>query len=66
MVNSLMGNLFVYDAVTSGWYETAPTYTPAYGSSPPISLVEGSTFVDNSIDFMRYWDGTEWVILGSG
>ena len=64
--NTLMGNLFIYDALTSGWYETAPTFTPAYGSSPPVGVVEGANFIDNSLDFFRYWNGSEWVILGSG
>jgi hypothetical protein len=64
--NTLMGNLFIYDAISSGWYETAPTFTPAYGSSPPVGVVEGANFIDNSIDFFRYWNGSEWVILGSG
>jgi len=64
--NTLMGNLFIYDATSSGWYETAPTFTPAYGSSPPVGVVEGANFIDNSIDFFRYWNGSEWVILGSG
>jgi hypothetical protein len=61
-----MGNLFVYDAVSSGWYETAPAYTPAYGSSEPIGVVEGASFIDESVDFFKYWNGSEWVILGSG
>jgi hypothetical protein len=64
--NRLMGNLFVYDAVSSGWYETAPAYTPAYGSSEPIGVVEGASFIDESVDFFKYWNGSEWVILGSG
>jgi hypothetical protein len=64
--NTLMGNLFIYDATSSSWYETAPTFTPAYGSSPPVGIVEGANFIDNSIDYFRYWDGSEWVILGSG
>lgn len=64
--NRLMGNLFVYDAVSSGWYETAPAYTPAYGSSEPIGVVEGASFIDESVDFFKYWNGSQWVILGSG
>lgn len=64
--NTLMGNLFIYDAISSGWYETAPTLTPAYGSSPPVGVVDGANFIDNSLDFFRYWNGSEWVILGSG
>jgi hypothetical protein len=64
--NRLMGNLFVYDALSSGWYETAPAYTPAYGSSEPIGVVEGASFIDESVDFFKYWNGSEWVILGSG
>ena len=64
--NRLMGNLFVYDALSSGWYETAPAYTPAYGSSEPIGVVEGASFIDKSVDFFKYWNGSEWVILGSG
>tara|TARA_R110000782_G_scaffold182282_3_gene272463 strand:- start:1119 stop:1988 length:870 start_codon:yes stop_codon:yes gene_type:complete len=64
--NTLMGNLFIYDGVSSGWYETAPTLTPAYGSSPPVGVVEGANFIDNSMDYFRYWNGSDWVILGSG
>ena len=61
--NTLMGNLFIYDAVTSGWYETAPTLTPAYGASEPIGVVEGANFIDNSVDYFKYWNGADWVTI---
>ena len=63
--NRLMGNLFVYDETSSGWYETAPAYTPAYGSSRPIGVVEGATFVDNTTNEFLYWDGSDWEALGA-
>ena len=59
-----MGNLFVYDETSSGWYETAPAYTPAYGASRPIGVVEGATFVDNSTNEFLYWNGSDWEALG--
>lgn len=64
--NTLLGSLFIYDAVSSGWYEPAPTLTPAYGASEPIGVVEGANFIDNSVDYFKYWNGADWVILGSG
>ena len=62
--NRLMGNLFVYDEVSSGWYETAPAYTPSFGTSRPIGVVQGATFVDSSTNEFLYWNGSDWESLG--
>jgi hypothetical protein len=60
--NTLMGNLFVYDAVTSGWYETGPSRSFAYGpSAPAITSTPGAGWLDTSVNRLKVWDGSSWA-----
>jgi hypothetical protein len=60
--NTLMGSLFVYDATTSGWYETGPSRSFAYGHAAPASTsTEGAGWYDTTNDHLRVWDGTNWI-----
>jgi len=61
--NSLMGSLFVYDAVTSGWYETGPSRSFAYGPAAPAPSTEGAGWFDSSTNRLKVWDGSSWVDL---
>jgi len=61
--NTLMGSLFIFDATTSGWYETAPTLTPGFATSNPIAQAEGTNYIDSSDNSFRYWNGTAWVTI---
>ena len=61
--NSLMGSLFIYDGVSSGWYETAPTLTPAYAPSQPLGVVPGANYIDSTESNFSYWDGANWVTV---
>ena len=59
--NSLMGSLFVYDAQTSGWYETGTQRSVAYGSAAPSPVVEGAGWFDADTSTLRIWNGSAWV-----
>jgi hypothetical protein len=59
--NSLMGSLFVYDAVTSGWYETGPSRSFAYGLAAPAPSAQGAGWYDSVNDHLRVWDGSQWI-----
>ena len=59
--NSLMGSLFVYDAVTSGWYETGPSRSFAYGPAAPAPSTEGAGWYSTSDNALKVWDGTAWI-----
>jgi hypothetical protein len=59
--NTLLGSLFVYDAVTSGWYETGPSRSFAYSTSAPSPSVEGAGWYDESTSSLKVWDGTAWI-----
>jgi hypothetical protein len=59
--NTLIGNLFVYDATTSGWYETAPTRSVAYGPAAPVADVEGAGWLDSSVSKLKIWNGSIWA-----
>lgn len=60
--NTLMGSLFVYDATTSGWYETGPSRSFAYGPSAPAGTsTEGAGWYDSANSTLKVWDGTAWV-----
>lgn len=59
--NSLMGSLFVYDAVTSGWYETGPSRSFAYGPGAPAPSAQGAGWYDSANSHLRVWDGSQWV-----
>lgn len=65
--NTLMGSLFVYDAATSGWYESAPSRTPVYGNTAPVSAIDGTLWTDSTNNLIRVWDGTQWSdVIASG
>ena len=59
--NTLMGSLFVYDAVTSGWYETAPTRSVAYGAAAPAVGAQGAGWFDTTTNRLKIWNGYEWT-----
>lgn len=59
--NSLMGSLFVYDAVTSGWYETGPSRSFAYGPAAPPPSTQGAGWYDSANSHLRVWDGSQWI-----
>jgi hypothetical protein len=60
--NTLMGSLFVYDATTSGWYETGPSRSFAYGSAAPASTsTEGAGWYDTTANSLKVWDGSAWI-----
>lgn len=59
--NTLIGNLFVYDATTSGWYESGPSRSFAYGSTAPAPAVEGAGWYSTSDNSLRVWNGTSWI-----
>jgi hypothetical protein len=60
--NTLMGSLFVYDATTSGWYETGPSRSFAYGPAAPASTsTEGAGWFDTNTNRLKVWTGTDWA-----
>lgn len=59
--NTLVGNLFIYDATTSGWYETGPSRSVAYGAAAPAPSVEGAGWYDTANQHLRIWNGTSWI-----
>ena len=59
--NNLMGSLFVYDAATSGWYETGPSRSFAYGIAAPAPSTEGAGWYSTADNALKVWDGTSWI-----
>lgn len=59
--NNLMGSLFVYDATTSGWYETGPARSFAYGTASPAPSAQGAGWYDTNTSNLKVWNGTAWV-----
>jgi len=59
--NTLVGNLFVYDATTSGWYETGPSRSVAYSPSAPAPSAQGAGWYDTLNQHLRVWDGSSWI-----
>jgi hypothetical protein len=59
--NTLVGNLFVYDATTSGWYETGPSRSVAYSAVAPAPSAQGAGWYDTANQHLRIWDGASWV-----
>lgn len=59
--NQLLGNLFVYDATSSGWYETGTTQEAAYGVAAPAPTQQGGLWYDSSSSVLRVWDGQNWI-----
>lgn len=59
--NQMMGNLFIYDATSSGWYETGSTRDAAYGIAAPAPTQQGGLWYDSDASVLRVWNGTAWV-----
>lgn len=59
--STLVGSLFVYDALSSGWYEASATRNAAYGPASPAPTTEGALWVDSTVNQIKTWDGTSWV-----
>jgi hypothetical protein len=59
--NTLVGNLFIYDATTSGWYETGPSRSVAYGAGAPAPTAQGAGWYDTANQHLRIWDGSSWI-----
>lgn len=60
--NTLVGNLFVYDAASSGWYETGPSRSFAYGAMPPAATsTAGAGWLDTNVNRLKVWNGTTWA-----
>lgn len=60
--NNLMGNLFVYDATSSGWYETGPSRSFAYGSAAPANTsTTGAGWLDTTVNRLKVWNGSTWA-----
>jgi len=61
--NNLLGSLFIYDATTSGWYETGPSRSFAYSSTAPAPSVEGAGWLDSSVSVLKVWNGSAWITV---
>lgn len=59
--NSLLGSLFIYDEVTSGWYETGPQRSVAFGPAAPAPSAAGAGWYDTSESSLKIWTGVSWV-----
>jgi hypothetical protein len=59
--NTLLGTLFIYDATSSGWYETQRNATAAYGAAAPAPDSLGSLWYDTVNPDLRIWNGTTWT-----
>lgn len=59
--STLVGSLFIYDATTSGWYETAPERSFAYGANAPAPSAQGAGWYDSDAAALKVWNGSAWV-----
>lgn len=59
--NTMLGSLFIYDATTSGWYESSPSRAVAYGSSAPYAVQPGAGWLESGTNSLKIWDGSAWV-----
>jgi hypothetical protein len=59
--NTLMGSLFVYDATSSGWYESGPSRGLSYGVAAPAPSAEGAVWVESSTNLVKVWNGSAWA-----
>ncbi len=59
--HELVGSIFVYDAVTSGWYESGPRRSFAYSTAAPSAQVPGEGWYDDTANALKVWNGTTWV-----
>jgi hypothetical protein len=59
--NNLMGSLFVYDATSSGWYESGPSRGLSYSVGAPAASTEGAVWVESSTNLVKVWNGSSWA-----
>ncbi len=60
--NTLMGSLFVYDAVSSGWYEASSQRAFAYGAAAPAAIsAQGAGWFDTTTNRLKVWNGSQWT-----
>ena len=59
--NNLMGSLFVYDATSSGWYESGPSRGLSYGTGAPAPITDGAVWVESGTNLVKVWNGSAWV-----
>ena len=59
--NTMLGSLFIYDATTSGWYESSPSRSVAYGSSAPYAVQPGAGWLESTTNSLKIWGGSAWV-----
>jgi len=59
--NTLMGSLFVYDATSSGWYESGPSRGLSYGTAAPAPSTEGAVWVESGTNLVKVWNGSAWA-----
>jgi hypothetical protein len=59
--NNLMGSLFVYDATSSGWYESGPSRGLSYGIAAPAPSTEGAVWVESGTNLVKVWNGSSWA-----
>lgn len=59
--NTLMGSLFVYDATSSGWYESGPSRGLSYGIAAPAPSTEGAVWVESGTNLVKVWNGSSWA-----
>lgn len=59
--NNLMGSLFVYDAVSSGWYESGPSRGLSYSTGAPAASTEGAVWVESGTNLVKVWNGSSWA-----
>lgn len=59
--NTLMGSLFVYDATSSGWYESGPSRGLSYGVAAPAPSTEGAVWVESGTNLVKVWNGSAWA-----
>ncbi len=59
--NTLMGSLFIYDSLASGWFENGPTRSVAYGPGAPAPRAPGQAWFSPDTNSLKIWNGTSWV-----
>lgn len=59
--NTLTGSLFVYDATSSGWYESGPSRGLSYGVAAPAPSAEGAVWVQSNTNLVKVWNGSAWA-----
>jgi len=63
--NTLLGSLFVYDATTSGWYETGPSRGISYSVAAPAPSTAGAVWVQSSTTLVKVWNGSSWANINT-